>query len=125
MQSFSPTVSIALILTYSVINALAGPPIIPKLQHLEEVKSVSSEQFKGYSKSQLHHKEDVVSKQNTGVRIATKQKQPSEPSVATSFQLFSMYDKRGPWQPSFLPQAPPQVKSVKSSAVHQSKGTSD
>ncbi len=115
MRSF---LSITLILVYLVHNAIAGPPIIPREQHLGGEKAVSLEQYRGDSRQQLLH-QDVDIKHKQENKVEMRQKQDEKLLLATSFQLFSMYDNRGPWQLSFLPQAPPQIKSVESSKVHQ------
>ena len=114
---FSSNLSITLILVYSVLSTIAGPPISFKAHQLEGTKPDSLEQYKRISRYQLQNQlVNIKQKQVTG--IEAKQKQQSDTNVAEPFQLFSMYDKRGPWQPSFLPQAPPQPKAVKNSKVN-------
>ena len=118
MRLSSSNLSITLVLVYSVLSAIAGPPISPKAHHLDGTKQVSLQQYKGISRHKLQS-QPVDFKQKQGYGIETKQRQQAEAIVATPFHLFSMYDKRGPWQPSFLPQAPPQPKAVKNSKVNQ------
>jgi hypothetical protein len=95
MRSSSITLAIAFTLVFSVLNVIAGPPIFPKENRSEATKSVSSGQHS-----------DIV---QNHVELLTKEQ--AEPLIATPYQLFSMYDKRGPWRLSFLPQPPPQAKS--------------
>jgi hypothetical protein len=113
MRFSSPNLIIVLVLAYSVFSTLAGPPFSLKEQHFKGGKSVSLEQYSGTALNQ-QQRQHVDIKQKQGNGIENKQRQQVKVIAASPFQLFSMYDKRGPWQPSFLPQAPPQAIAVKS-----------
>ncbi len=81
-----------MIVALSLVNALmASPTIIIKTK-------------------QSHHQIDLEHDSKMDLNDIVAKMRSEQPAALDTFQIFAMYDKRGPWQPSFLPQPPPQAQ---------------
>ncbi len=87
-----------LILAFAVLSLDAGPIMIQRVNSPDHPSS-TSEQHHAYK-----NKQDYVVKQ---ADVIQHPKQPSDNLKFNPYHLFRIYDKRGPWTPSFLPQPPP------------------
>jgi hypothetical protein len=100
-----------LILVLALLNAsMASPIILKNSRHLNDKSDKPAITLYQNSNDFLNDK------------FAHKipDEQPlSETPFEPNFQIFAMYDKRGPWKLSFLPQPPPQTKAPTKVAANE------
>jgi hypothetical protein len=102
MKTFPTAVGLAFLIVLIVQDSAATPIMIQKVEHFEQLHTIVKENIMS---SDVSNNDNIrASEQENGIR---RTRTPSSFSEIT-FKLFSVYDRRGPWQPKFLPQPPPE-----------------
>ena len=101
MKAFSAAVGLALLIVL-VKDSASSPIMIRKDEHFDQPSTIVTANTMSL---------EVPSNDNIRAlepdRAMQRIENPSSFSE-TTFKLFSVYDRRGPWQPKFLPQPPPE-----------------